>query len=620
MQLPLLCLVVLVLLCSPGCIPQRLSSTPAIPDKDALSPSQSEKQTPPYLEYRLYGGSVIIDPELPPVLPDGQADYASIFDRYSLCDLIISGQVDEVWLWVGNGDGILKGDWYEWTVSGPGWKGAAPDCGRVAATMAFNFSREVDVALESYAHRVEGFLAHYYPCEFATAGWPWKGEAVWGRRCGGEMSDRLGFVARPSASNDYTAACGDAHHPPNIFDAEEYRYDSPLPAASICTSWSRDGSASPIQIDCTAWGCTQRGYLLWWFQNLPGLNNSARDRQGNPLPNWWEVMFDAGSQQAALDRRFPEMDTPDPAWPVLRPSTTSPQSAGRTYPPVTSYTASLPAIRRPVVFALAFPAYGEPRAEFNVLNAEMIELLKQASTYHGYAQTQLEAQFWGQEDVSLAGPGCNGSPQPGNVHIRLTGLRLDSRPARIRIEEPQGGSSWANPCDPISNWQLFIHYNHLSQADLYFKPNHNIPAGAIYTVTVEYEDGEVARVSLPDTSAQALNIKYLGQDGAAFAGQDCSQGSPLPDNLHFHLSGLNPGQEIRSVRLEDPQGSSWSSPCEPGSSILAFIIPGAPGEMDIFIKPNHRNPPDTIYLVSVEYQDGTRIEGAVLAHGSPAGD
>jgi hypothetical protein len=105
------------------------------------------------------------------------------------------------------------------------------------------------------------------------------------------VSDRYGFVARPFAGNSYVGVCGDAHHPPNILDDREYIYNDPTYANSICEDWQWDGTGQVSSFDCSEWGCTHRGFHIWWMQNLPSYGNNNRGRDGNLMPNWWESLF-----------------------------------------------------------------------------------------------------------------------------------------------------------------------------------------------------------------------------------------------------------------------------------------------------------------------------------------
>jgi hypothetical protein len=43
-------------------------------------------------------------------------------------------------------------------------------------------------------------------------------------------------------------------------------------------------------IQGTGFDCDQQSFLMWWMQNMPGLNNTALDCGGNPMPNWWQYI------------------------------------------------------------------------------------------------------------------------------------------------------------------------------------------------------------------------------------------------------------------------------------------------------------------------------------------
>jgi hypothetical protein len=131
-------------------------------------------------------------------------------------------------------------------------------------------------------------LRRYFPCDLFTQTWPWTG---WPPQCAGLVSDQYGLVARPHANNNFIAACGDVHHPPNITDAHEYDYYSKTDAQTICEDWSQDGSATVRSVNCLRWGCTHAGFQIWWMQNLPGYNNTNRDRNGQPMQNWFTYLF-----------------------------------------------------------------------------------------------------------------------------------------------------------------------------------------------------------------------------------------------------------------------------------------------------------------------------------------
>jgi hypothetical protein len=596
--------------------------------------SMASTPPPPYLEYQVYGGSVITDSTMPPVLPNGQADYAQIYAEHNLCSLITKNQIDEVWIWAGNGDGVSKGHMWEWTTSGPGWYGAAPDCGKVATTMTFNYLREVDVALESFNHRLEGFFGHYFACDFSTATWPWAGSTTWPyNQCGSLLSDRYGFVARPFAGNNQIGGCGDAHHPPNILDNREYIYNDTTTVGTICPSWSQDDSSITTNLNCQAWGCTHWGFHVWWMQNVPGLNNTNKDRNGNLHPNWWAYLFgipskqfqvylpvvlyqQTGSSRAMIQyppsiKSMPKQDyatvaSREELSPIEEPKRIALHSA-------TSLASKPPTTTR-TVYVLYYPGYGgTPRANVNLLTKELIGLLKEATVYHGYNYATLRGTFLGQDGQSYAGRGCAIGDAPDNIHIHLDGLRTDAQVTTYQVEDPSGGGRWATPCNPVSSWLLHVVSDTTGQADLYFKPFRDAPDGTQYMISVQYGDGLSESVTVVGSRVQTLVASFVGQDGYSYAGQGCTTGS-VPDNVHIRLRGIRSGFQPTSYRVDDLAGGGvWAIPCNPISNWLLHVISVSPDQTDLYFKPFRDAPDGTVYTISVQYNDGasqtTTVEG-----------
>lgn len=248
----------------------------------------SDPNNRPSLAFTTYGGSVIKLYESPPHRSDtGQFDYAAVYSRFDLCAKIQQGLVDEVWIWESG-----TGNAWEWVTNGPTWSwtwGAnVPNCGKTVTTLNLNYQREIDVAYESFVHRLEGAFMTQHPCDFYTNTWPWTG---WPSICSGLVSDQYGFVARPFSGNNFVAVCGDGHHPPNILDNREYVYDDTTYVQSICKDWQWDGTGTVSTFNCAEWGCTHKGFHIWWMQNLPGYGNDYHDRNGGVMPDWWESLY-----------------------------------------------------------------------------------------------------------------------------------------------------------------------------------------------------------------------------------------------------------------------------------------------------------------------------------------
>lgn len=101
----------------------------------------------------------------------------------------------------------------------------------------------------------------------------------------------------------------------------------------------------------------------------------------------------------------------------------------------------------------------------------------------------IKATFLGQDGGSYAGQQCTTGTTADNVHIRLDGLRTDSQIVSWRVEDRTAGGVWATPCNPVSNWLLFVTSSSPGQADLFFKPFRDAPTGTVYTIYAHYSDG-----------------------------------------------------------------------------------------------------------------------------------
>lgn len=107
------------------------------------------------------------------------------------------------------------------------------------------------------------------------------------------------------------------------------------------------------------------------------------------------------------------------------------------------------------------------------------------------AAAALRAAFIGQDGASHAGRLCSSGTQGDNVHLHLAGIPPGSAPVAFRVDDSAAGGVWASPCDPVSNWFLYVTPVQNGEADLYFKPFRDAPAGTRYRVTVTYDDGAV---------------------------------------------------------------------------------------------------------------------------------
>lgn len=229
---------------------------------------------------------------------------------------------------------------------------------------------------------------------------------------------------------------------------------------------------------------------------------------------------------------------------------------------------------------------------------------KMAPTGESPASTSgVQAVSLGQDGADFAGELCSSGTAADNIHIHLSGLRTDEAPVGYRLVDG-GMGVWANPCDPQSNWLLFVNSTARGEADLYFKPYQSVPDGAQFTLTVTYGNGESQVVTFRATGTKSgLTATFLGQDGGSFAGKLCSSGT-AKDNVHIRLNGLRTDAAPESVRVEE-QGGLWATPCDPVSNWFLYVSYPAAGQADLYFKPYRDAPDGTRYSITVRYNDGT---------------
>jgi len=178
----------------------------------------------------------------------------------------------------------------------------------------FNNTRGVGCLVHSLSHGMESigawnptvvpylsryftpFAAHDLNARYGVAAQSWY--ACPGGDCltyPSASSVRYSLPAGSGTIDPYDPVCGNVHFPPNA--RGHYDDVSPFSVLSSCTHF-RDGSGEvspfttadfqmydPVAPDC------QGGFLLWWRQNMPGLDNHALDDSGQPMLNWWPFIF-----------------------------------------------------------------------------------------------------------------------------------------------------------------------------------------------------------------------------------------------------------------------------------------------------------------------------------------
>jgi hypothetical protein len=233
-------------------------------------------------------------------------DYFEILENdVDICDYVDKDGVKEVWIWayaaediepVGWESNMMMGDNIEddWNYSNYGNVSNSyrqkdmPICKNTYTAYTYNFGREVGMALEDHTHQIEAVM-NYVDGRDDTASSDWDELLFWGK-----------FVGSDSTMKTVNPGCGWTHYPPNT--TKEYDWINTKEVYSDCADWQPDGSGDEKLVSCKTWGgadCDKYAddgegvaYLVWWMQNIPGIDNDLYDKNNNKLKNWWDFIGD----------------------------------------------------------------------------------------------------------------------------------------------------------------------------------------------------------------------------------------------------------------------------------------------------------------------------------------
>lgn len=221
-------------------------------------------------------------------------DYGQVFTNLGLCQRIQSGDVDEVAIYGYDYAGIdefamkIPGDHLPYNTPTNGWlyqfrTKNLPDCGRTYFVMGYNMPVGVDNAIHSFGHRTESALALTVGRGFwdGCPGHPGTGPSDFDRYSCADIDKT------PSGIN--VAHVGNVHVPPN--GVEGYDYGNTRFVSDASKSWANYPFTTPTLTNenCSAWGCNQMGYQMWWLNHLPYKDGVTTN--GN-LKNWWKYVID----------------------------------------------------------------------------------------------------------------------------------------------------------------------------------------------------------------------------------------------------------------------------------------------------------------------------------------
>ena len=265
---------------------------------------------------------------------DLEYDYVAMLDETGFTPKVESGEINEVWVYnhpaCHMNESRFMGEGGFWCNSGPINYGTGRDKAhnkKLVCVMFCNYERTVDLALHSFAHRVESIMSQLNYNNF----WDFPGNTYskWGvftyvydhvadGRFSGKEEDLIPFDKFFSHGKAWDAigASGYAHigtcHCPCNTDKDYIYWDESF-IYTFADEWlnypyiysDRDKAR---KVNCNEWkhpsGEWQYGYMKWFYQHVPhfqGINTfDPRDKH---LNNWWHYFFDyygALEQEAQL--------------------------------------------------------------------------------------------------------------------------------------------------------------------------------------------------------------------------------------------------------------------------------------------------------------------------------
>lgn len=224
-------------------------------------------------------------------------DYVGMMKHYGFDKMVDAGEIKEIWVYTHPASGMnesrLIGDGAFWCNSGGIGAPEAP-CSELCCVMFCNYERTTDLAMHSYAHRVESIMSQVYEQKGGFNGWNYSSKT--------RLSDLTNWEKFSAHHNEYArykegyAHIGMCHWPPNSdFD---YDYANSNVVMTYADTWYnypdiKEDDSVARRVNMEEWkdaGGYQWGYMKWYFEHLPHFKGLCpRDSH---LNNWWHYIVD----------------------------------------------------------------------------------------------------------------------------------------------------------------------------------------------------------------------------------------------------------------------------------------------------------------------------------------
>ncbi len=218
-------------------------------------------------------------------------DYNELFTELKICEKVNSNQIDELWIgtypYNGSGEDDMVGP-NPFFINGHVVVNTI--CKKNAPILAADYAAPgtgpgqsaligVALTMHSAGHRIESTMRY-------VSGQPKSGQP---QNDWQHFSYAYSDYGRDN-QNTPPFGCGNIHFPPNA--EKDYEYDlNSRSTLSYCDEYKKypliPTPPTSKNISCSAWGCSQLGYMEWWYSSLPHTDGTS----DGLLNNWYEYVF-----------------------------------------------------------------------------------------------------------------------------------------------------------------------------------------------------------------------------------------------------------------------------------------------------------------------------------------
>lgn len=230
-------------------------------------------------------------------------DYPGVLDYFGISQKVDDGTVNEVWVYnhpsCRMNESRFMGTGGFWCNSGPidyGTDRYHAHNRKLVCVMFCNYERTVDLALHSFAHRVESIMSHLYYNE--SFHWFPSDSRFSGLKLDLRTFDKFFShgTAYDKVNDSGYAHIGTCHSPCNT--DVNYGYSERTYIQTFADEWDNypyidDNKDLARKVNCSEWNDSQYGYMKWFFSHIPhfkGIN--THDSNDLHLNNWWHYLFD----------------------------------------------------------------------------------------------------------------------------------------------------------------------------------------------------------------------------------------------------------------------------------------------------------------------------------------